>query len=70
MTFEMGQRVRIRSTGELGTVAYQRMAPPDYTSAAAVSVVRDSKRDQIGYVGSIYPAAEVEPVAEGGPEWD
>ena len=42
-----------------GTVAYQRLAAPDYREAEAVSVVLDAKRQQPGYVGTIFPAAAV-----------
>lgn len=39
-----GTKVRIRSTGDLGTVAYILMAPPDYAELDAVSVILDKHR--------------------------
>jgi hypothetical protein len=43
----------------LGTVAYVRMAPPEYTAPAAVSVVLDVKADRPGYTGTLFPATAV-----------
>ena len=44
-----------------GTVAYVRMAAPDYREPEAVSVILDAKRGQLGYAGTIVPAASVSP---------
>ena len=63
MTFSQGERVRIKSSGKTGTVAYQRMAPPYYREASAVSVVLDEKRNNIGYNGTMFAAEDVEKVA-------
>jgi hypothetical protein len=59
-TYTQGERVR--TPLGLGTVAYQRLAAPDYREAEAVSVVLDSERARAGYVGTILPAADVEPL--------
>jgi hypothetical protein len=40
-----------------GRVAYVRMAPPDYLTAAAVSVILDGQT-----TGTIFPAEKVTPV--------
>lgn len=56
--YERGQRVIVDGT-RTGTVAYVRMAPPGYTTVAAVSVVLDSERHRPGYTGSIFPADRV-----------
>lgn len=42
-----------------GTVAYVRMAPPDYARPMAVSVVLDARRYEPGYSGSTFFAAQV-----------
>lgn len=60
MVFETGQRVLAK--GQPGTVAYQRMAPPDYVHALTVSVVLDSKRSQPGYRGTVFLAVDVAPI--------
>ncbi len=59
MTFQQGDQVQT-PLGP-GRVAYQRMAPPDYREAAAVSVVLDARRAQPGYTGTIFAAAVVQP---------
>ena len=58
--FTAQQKVRIKSTGETGVVAYQRMAPPDFREAFSVSVVLDSKLTLVGYRGSVFLADDVE----------
>lgn len=63
-TYQRGDRVST-SRGP-GTVAYQRMAPPDYCEVDAVSVVLDSERTRLGYAGTIFRAADV--TAEPRPE--
>jgi hypothetical protein len=62
-TYEQGQRV----TTPLGpgTVAYQRLAAPDYTEAEAVSVVLDDRRERYGYTGTLFAAYKVTPHTEG-----
>lgn len=62
-----GTKVRIKSSGQLGTVAYVRFAPPDYSHPLVYSILLDEKfrpKDYlgIGYAGSIFKAEEVEPV--------
>ena len=43
-----------------GTVAYVRMAPPDYREVEAVSVVLDGIRDRWpNYTGSTFPVDKV-----------
>lgn len=59
MTFEKGQRVNT-PLGP-GTVAYQRLAAPDYRDAEAVSVVLDDRRDRYGYTGTLFAAYKVTP---------
>lgn len=64
MQFHRGQRVRVKrgdGTTALGQVAYQRLAPPDYLDAEAVSVYLDQKTNQPGYAGTIFSAKDVEP---------
>lgn len=58
--YTRGQRVN--TPKGLGGVAYQRMAPPYYSTPEAVSVVLDSERDRIGYAGTIFKAEEVTPI--------
>lgn len=48
-----------------GTLAYERMAPPDYTRPAAFSVRLDAKADQPGYTGTIIAANVVRPLETG-----
>lgn len=59
MRYTKGQRVR--TPAGLGTIAYERLAAPDYTEAEAVSVVLDGET-RAGYVGTIFRAATVEPL--------
>lgn len=56
-TYHRGDRVTTPQGP--GTVAYQRMAPPDYSAAEAVSVVLDSQRGRAGYAGTIFAAGDV-----------
>jgi hypothetical protein len=64
--FSKGDRVRVQASDsapeQLGTVAFVRMAAPDYSSAEAVSVILDAHRERPGYSGSMFPAAQVTPV--------
>jgi hypothetical protein len=57
MKFKQGDRV-ITKLGA-GRIVYQRMAPPDYREAEAVSVLLDSKQNNPKYAGTIFAAAEV-----------
>lgn len=57
MIFHQGDRV-ITKLGT-GRVVYQRMAPPNYTEAFAVSVMLDAKQNKPGYAGTIFASAEV-----------
>jgi hypothetical protein len=65
-TFSKGDRVRVQPGNggpeQLGTVAYLRMAAPDYCSAEAVCVILDAQRERPGYSGSMFPVAQVTPV--------
>mgnify|MGYP001587154187 FL=1 len=58
--FQAGQRVKVLSMNETGTIAYARMGWPDYNKAIAYSVVLDSKRKQLNYQGTVVPADQVE----------
>lgn len=60
--FQKGQRVQTPSGP--GTVAYQRMGPPNYSKPIAVSVVLDAKRDKPGYSGTMFDAKKVKPLKE------
>lgn len=60
MTFERGQQVS--TPMGTGVVIYQRMAPPTYTEAEAVSVRLTARETDVNYSGTIFPAAEVHPV--------
>jgi hypothetical protein len=66
MTFSQGQRVT--TPLGLGTVAYQRLAGPDYTAAEAVSVVLDDRRERYGYTGTLFAAYKVTPCEPGEPQ--
>ncbi len=57
MTFQRGQRVNT-PLGP-GSVAYQRMRPPEYREAEAVSVVLDDRANRPFYVGTVFRAEEV-----------
>ena len=59
MTFREGERVDTPQGP--GTVVFQRMAPPEYVEAAAVSVRLDSRRRDLTYTGTIYLAGLVIP---------
>ena len=52
---------RVNTAWGPGTVAYVRMASPDYTTVDAVSVVLDSKRTRPGYSGTIVAPADLRP---------
>jgi hypothetical protein len=62
---ERGARVRVRATGEVGTVAYVRFRPPDYHQIADAAVKLDRRRRQ-GYVGDRFQPAELEVLWEAG----
>jgi hypothetical protein len=51
---------RVQTPNGPGSVAYQRMEPPDYSAVAAVSVVLDSERTRAGYTGTIFPASAID----------
>lgn len=42
-------------------VAYQRMAPPRYDVPQAVSVVLDTRRPDLDYAGTVFPADQIAP---------
>jgi len=52
---------RVQTPLGAGTVAYQRMAPPAFSTPEAISVVLDSRRHDPRYTGTIFPAADVTP---------
>ena len=58
MTLTRGTRV-LTPLGP-GGVTYVRMAPPTFAEPAAVSVVLDSRRDDLNYTGTIFAALDVE----------
>lgn len=63
MHFEKGSRVNT-PLGP-GTVAYQRMAPPDYREPDAVSVILDSRTGPDAapwYSGTIFTAHKITPI--------
>jgi hypothetical protein len=47
----------------LGTVVYVRMAPPNFTEMAAVSVALDAKLNRAGYTGTMFDADDVSEVS-------
>ncbi len=55
--FTIGQRVT--TPYGPGTVAYWRMAPPDFAVVEAVSVRLDSRAGKPGYTGTVIPALDV-----------
>ncbi len=59
---QMNKGDRVETPLGPGTVAYVRMAPPDYADyamVAAVSVVLDHCRETPGYEGTVFGAANV-----------
>jgi hypothetical protein len=54
--FQSGDRV-LTPYGA-GEVVYRRMAPPSYTEVASYSVRLDSKREVVGYEGTIVAAED------------
>lgn len=60
--FTKGQRVTTPLGA--GNVAYQRMAPPNYSKPASVSVVLDKKKTRSGYTGTVFKANDVKPLKE------
>ena len=51
---------RVQTPNGPGSVAYQRMAAPDYAEVAAVSVVLDSEQTRAGYTGTVFPASVID----------
>jgi len=45
-----------------GVIVFVRNGPPDYNTPEAVSVILDSKRNAIGYSGTMFLAKEVKPI--------
>ena len=43
-----------------GTVVYVRNAPPTYSKPGAYSILLDTRKNDVGYTGSIFPAGVVE----------
>lgn len=60
---ERGARVRVLSTGALGTVAWIAFAPPDYRRVARVGVRLDARRRR-GYFATAHDLGDLEVVAE------
>lgn len=61
--FDKGDRVLAK--GNPGTVAYRRMKPPEYAVAEVYSVVLDDcRKENPGYVGTIFPAIDVTALEE------
>lgn len=58
MRVEKGARVKTPHGN--GVVAYVRMAPPDWSAIAAVSVILDKRTPDPRYSGAILRAEEVE----------
>jgi hypothetical protein len=54
----------VATTQGKGRVVYQRMAPPTYTDAEAVSVFLDSQADRLGYRGTMFSATSVTKLVE------
>ena len=50
---------RVMTPGGKGGVASVRMGGPDYTKPLSVSVVLDSRKNDINYTGTTYPADKV-----------
>lgn len=67
MQYYIKQRVKVTlPSGDFlgyGEVQYQRMAPPTYSYAEAVSVKLDN-RTEPNYTGTIFPAENVFPVED------
>jgi hypothetical protein len=62
--YRQGDRVKVRETGQTGSVCYVRLAPPDFREMAAVSVLLDDRLEDANrgnYHGTIFPAAAIEP---------
>ena len=57
MIFEKGQEVK--TPLGYGRVAFQRMKPPDYREAEAVSVVLNDRVNIKGYQGTMFAADSV-----------
>lgn len=55
--FRRGQRVK--TPLGYGMVNYQRMRPPEYSEAEAVSVILDAKQNRPGYSGTIFSVKDV-----------
>lgn len=50
---------RVMTPGGAGGVAYVRMHPPNYMTPKDVCVVLDSRKSDINYTGTTYPADKV-----------
>ena len=61
---ERGARVRVRATGQAGTVGSVRFAPPDFRTIQAVSVMIDEHQNRLLYAGTVYAPADLELVEE------
>ena len=57
-------RDRVITPNGPGVIVSMRMAPPNYSKAESYSVILDSKRNQLGYSGSVYPAEQVQALNE------
>ena len=61
MTAPYPPGTRVNTPFGTGTVAYVRMAAPDYMQPEAYSIVLDARRHQPHYAGTIVAAAHVRP---------
>lgn len=50
---------RVKTPMGMGTVAYQRMAPPEFKQPAAVSIALDDRRNEPNYTGTVFRAEEI-----------
>lgn len=55
---EKGKRVRVKETGQVGTVVYVRMGPPTYSTVEVASVKLDGR----DHVGAIFAAEKLEEI--------
>lgn len=60
--FDVGERVT--TPGGKGTVAFRRMAPPNYSRVMMYSVILDKMRHRSTYRGTSYQAVEISPLPE------
>lgn len=60
--FRQGRRVRVKVTGQVGSVTYVRRYFPQFDQIAAVSVRLDTEvKTSPYYIGTIFQPHEIEP---------